>query len=396
MLNLCIVAFLGCILRYKIVFSLPFLDQKHILHAHSHFAFSGWITMTLMSLLVDYLHQNGQPHAFSKYKSLLIGNALAAYGMLLSFPFQGYGLFSIAFSTLSIVVSYFFMVIFWRDLQRIRRKDSIHFWFKAALVFQSVSSLGAFTLAFLMANHINHQNWYLSAVYFFLHFQYNGWFFFACMGLFLSYLRNLGIPISETRNIFLLFVLAAIPAYYLSALWMPMYRAVYILVVLSAAAQVIAFFLLVQFLFRFRKTLSIKKNKTGYILMILSCTALCIKLLLQLGSTHPALSQLAFGFRPIVIAYLHLVLLGVITLFLLGYISLHVFPIVHTVARKGILLFTAGILLNELVLMIQGIAGISYEAVPYTNELLLIIAIVLFSAAVLMFTGCMKTRTSLR
>ncbi|HNF72304.1 MAG TPA: hypothetical protein PLP34_07820, partial [Chitinophagaceae bacterium] len=325
MLNLCIVAFLGCILRYKIVFSLPFLDQKHILHAHSHFAFSGWITMTLMSLLVDYLHQNGQPHAFSKYKSLLIGNALAAYGMLLSFPFQGYGLFSIAFSTLSIVVSYFFMVIFWRDLQRIRRKDSIHFWFKAALVFQSVSSLGAFTLAFLMANHINHQNWYLSAVYFFLHFQYNGWFFFACMGLFLSYLRNLGIPISETRNIFLLFVLAAIPAYYLSALWMPMYRAVYILVVLSAAAQVIAFFLLVQFLFRFRKTLSIKKNKTGYILMILSCTALCIKLLLQLGSTHPALSQLAFGFRPIVIAYLHLVLLGVITLFLLGYISLHVF-----------------------------------------------------------------------
>ena len=41
--NLMLVAFLGMILRYKILFSLPFLDQKHLLHAHSHFAFSGWV-----------------------------------------------------------------------------------------------------------------------------------------------------------------------------------------------------------------------------------------------------------------------------------------------------------------------------------------------------------------
>ena len=56
-----------------------------------------------------------------------------------------------------------------------------------------------------------------------------------------------------------------------------------------------------------------------YILLFVGF-ALSIKFLLQLGSTIPAISQLAFGFRPIVIAYLHLVLLAIITLFLLFYI----------------------------------------------------------------------------
>ena len=53
-----------------------------------------------------------------------------------------------------------------------------------------------------------------------------------------------------------------------------------------------------------------------YILLFVGF-ALSAKFLLQLGSTIPALSQLGFGFRPIVIAYLHLVLLAVISLFLL-------------------------------------------------------------------------------
>ncbi len=46
-INLLIVALLGVTLRYKIAFSLPFVDQKHLLHGHSHFAFAGWITQII-------------------------------------------------------------------------------------------------------------------------------------------------------------------------------------------------------------------------------------------------------------------------------------------------------------------------------------------------------------
>ena len=42
--NFCIVALIGVLMRYKIAYSLPFLDQKFLQHGHSHFAFYGWIT----------------------------------------------------------------------------------------------------------------------------------------------------------------------------------------------------------------------------------------------------------------------------------------------------------------------------------------------------------------
>jgi hypothetical protein len=89
---------------------------------------------------------------------------------------------------------------------------------------------------------------------------------------------------------------------------------------------------------------------------------------------------LAFGFRPIVIAYLHLVLLGVITLFLIGYIFSNKNMALQKPLLIGILVFAGGIFFNELILMLQGIASFSYNSIPYTNELLL-------CAALIMFTG---------
>jgi len=52
LINLCIVAFLGLLLRSKIVFAMPFLDYRYVLSAHSHFAFGGWVGLSLISLLI--------------------------------------------------------------------------------------------------------------------------------------------------------------------------------------------------------------------------------------------------------------------------------------------------------------------------------------------------------
>ena len=98
-LNLLIVALLGVALRYKIAFSLPIINQKHLLHGHSHFAFSGWITQILMVLMIHQFSQKSKQDYFKKFNYLLWGNLITAYGMLISFPLQGYGLFSISFST---------------------------------------------------------------------------------------------------------------------------------------------------------------------------------------------------------------------------------------------------------------------------------------------------------
>ena len=112
------------------------------------------------------------------------------------------------------------------------------------------------------------------------------------------------------------------------------------------------------------------------------------KFLLQGLSAIPSLGNLAFGFRPIVIGYLHLVLLGFVTLFLLGYLVqqqwLYAFSKLQV---TGMVIFTFGVIINEVLLMIQGIASIDYTSLPLVNYFLLGAAIMLFSGLLLFFTG---------
>mgnify|MGYP001796781573 CR=1 FL=1 len=70
LINLLFVAAIGVVLRYKILFALPFVDQKHLLHVHSHFAFAGWITQALLTLLVAYLDTQHSGKAFNNYRRL--------------------------------------------------------------------------------------------------------------------------------------------------------------------------------------------------------------------------------------------------------------------------------------------------------------------------------------
>lgn len=375
-INLLIVALLGVIMRYKIVYPLPFIEQKKFLHAHSHFAFAGWITQALMILLVAYLARQRGDAVLKKYKWILVVNLLSAYGMLFTFSFEGYGLYSIIFSTLSIFVSYVFAVMYWRDLNALHEKNTSHLWFKAAVLFNAVSSLGAFALAAMMATKTIHQNWYIEAQYFFLHFQYNGWFFFACMGLFTDKLFRFGVAQKNLKTIFWLFALACVPAYILSVLWLPLPVWAYIIVVLSALSQSVGWVVMIKLIFKNAAFIHTLPTAAKW-LFFFSAVALGIKLLLQLGSTIPYLSHLAFGFRPIVIAYLHLVLLAVITLFIIGYVIADNYVVLNKKMCAGVFVFTAGIILNEVVLMIQGISDINYINIPYTNEMLLVISLIM-------------------
>lgn len=388
--NLLLVACIGLILRYKITFSLPFIDQKHLLHAHSHFAFSGWISQALMAFMIDYASRQKKVDLFPKYSWLLYMNLFTAYGMLLSFPFQGYGLFSISFSTLSILNGWVFAILFWKELNSIAKKTIVNNWFKAALLFNAISSLGAFSLAALMANQIIHQNWYLLSIYFFLHFQYNGWFFFACIGLFLEKVLTAMPYIKKQQQVFWLFAGCCAPAYFLSALWLPMPSWVYFFIVLSSILQMYAWILLLKQILPKKKGLVTQYSSLAYWILLFSGIALTVKLLLQAVSTIPLLSNLAFGFRPIVIAYLHLILLGVITLFLISnFLSLKIIQVTKLILA-GIGLFVFGIIFNEFLLMVQGISAILEQSIGFINELLLFAAAILFTGMLLLNLGIKK------
>lgn len=379
LLSLGVVALLGVTLRYKIAFSLPFIDQRNLHHGHSHFAFAGWISQAIMILFVYYLYKNKQEGLVKRYKWILFANLVVSYGMLISFSLQGYAFISILFSTLSVFVSYIFAILFWKDLNKLNLDRNSHLWFKASLLFNVISSLGPFFLAFMKANHIIDQKKYLVAEYFYLHFQYNGWFLFACIGLFVFKLTELIGEEKSLKNIFWIFAISFVPCFFLSALWLPIHNLIYLLVVVAAMLQMVGWVWLIRIVRKNISKLKSEISKPAKWLMSLAAISMSIKLILQLGSTYPALSQLAFGFRPIIIGYLHLVFLALISVFILGYIIAEKLIVINQSIIVGIVIFVSGIFINEILLMFQGVYALATERLPYINELLLLAAIIMFT-----------------
>lgn len=379
LLNFCLVAFAGVVLRYKINFPLPSINQKHLLHAHSHFAFVGWVTLVLMVLMVQYLKTHQVETGYRKYYWMLLVNCISAYGMLVSFALEGYAMYSIFFSILSIIVSYFYIYYLWCDLNKVKDDSYAPKWFKVSLVIWAISSLGAFALAFLMINKFTVLDYYLSATYFFLHFQYNGWFLFVCFGLLFSWLNKAGILKSRIISKKLLFIMAITvgPSFILSIIWLTLPPVLYWIGVASGVIQLLIIYYFVRLFPLIKKKL--RNTLSGYarVLWAIASGAFILKIILQLLSVSPSLSQLAFGYRPVLIGYLHLSFLCIISFFVIGYLDQLLRTFQQSISRAGVIIFIFGVLLQEFVLALQGLEAIEFESLPYADFILFASAIII-------------------
>lgn len=383
LINLLIVASLGVLMRYKIGFDFPYFSQKNIQHAHSHFAFAGWITHTLYLLMIHFVLKQNSLLQTKNYKRIIIANLICSYGMLFSFSYQNYSPLSIVFSTITIIIACFFTYFYFKDLKKINNSNPSKPWFKAALWFNIISSVGTFYLAYMMATLNFNESWYLASIYFYLHFQYNGFFIFSCLGLFFSECHEIFPQFKYDKVFFKLFYMSFVPAYFLSTLWAKLPFWLYIIVVIAAFTQVFAWVKIVKSINTALKLGDVRLNKFQTYLFLFVGIAFTIKLILQLGSTIPAVSNLAFGFRPIVIAYLHLVLLAVISIFILSFLYNFELILVNKQTTFAFSVFLIGVFLNELVLGIQGVAAFSYIVVKYVNETLFGISLILLLGTIL-------------
>ncbi|MBX7051670.1 MAG: hypothetical protein K1X54_06520 [Flavobacteriales bacterium] len=387
LLNLALLAIVGFILRYKIVFSLPWVDQKHLLHAHSHFAFSGWIAQALMVMIAHVSGAFSDQQHERTFKRLLYTNLIAAYGMLIAFTIQGYGAVSITFSTLAIVVLIYYTIYYFKTSDKLFRKSPPGELISAGLCFGILSSLGAFALGFMMMMKMSDERLYLIAIYFFLHFQYNGFFLLTCIGIFLRLLHNAGIQFSQLVMMCRLLIISVIPAFFLSVLWLKLPALLYTIIVCSAILQAYVLGLMIYSGFRQRQLLRTTFQPATQTILTLATLALIIKLALQLGSTIPALSTWAYGYRPIIIGYLHLVLLGIITLSMIAAAIHWQWIPIHPITRSGLILFISGLILNELGLLVQGISAIVLFDATSVGYWLLFAAFLMMTGILTMWIG---------
>lgn len=378
--NLLIVAGLGLLMRLNILFSLPWIDQRFTLHAHSHFAFSGWVSQALMLNVALVVTGKGFAEKLSpRYGRLLAFNLFCSYGMLVSFFIQGYGVVSIFFSTLSVLVSFIFYAFCRRDVAAGQRKQLWWKYINLALVFGMLSTCGTFSLAYTMVSQPANIELRLASVYFYLHFQYNGWFFFACMGLLHHWLANRSIILPAGKTTLALLAVCAVLTYLLSINWMPFPGYLHAFTGLTAVVQLCAWGLFMAGVRNVRRRIGSEVSGTARLLLSAVLLAASIKFILQTASSVPYIATLAFGFRPLVIAYLHLVLLGMISLFLISWFCQHQAVSLGTFGYKGLWIFVSGVILNEVFLMVQGISALSGIYIPAMPEALAIAGLMAFS-----------------
>jgi hypothetical protein len=358
LINLCIVALLGFTLRSKILFSIPFVDFRNVESAHSHFAFSGWVGLALTVLFIyDLL-----PPALSQrkiYQWILSAIELSSIGMALLFPFYGYNAATIFFSSLYIVAMLVFVPVFIRDILRTSASRPVKLLTVSSLASLVLSFSGTAGLIYIIVAHKGGSLLYRDSIYTFLHFQYNGFFTLAIFSLFL---HQLFISNGPTRKAWLFSVFLAasvVPGLFLSLLWHNR-DLFYLLGALGCLCILVS---LVFFAGVFQKARGLRLFRSPFAkgLWMLSCLSFFLKMILQVGTILPQLGNAVYGDRPLIIGFLHLVFLGFVSFYILSVlIESGYFTNRGKLLRLPFWIFGSGIILNELLLMLQGL-GILFK-----------------------------------
>lgn len=371
-------AAIGLFLRWQFIHPTPGIRYTWFLHGHSHIMFLGWILNVLYLSFVEFHFPEKDQAACLKFFKVLLALVMA---MMISFPLQGYGTYSIIFSTIHTVAVMIFIVIL---LKRSKKNVAISVWMaRIAWVFFFISTAGPFSLGYLMANGMGQTVWYNFSIYYYLHFQYNGFFLFGILSLFYHLLehKSISFDTGKARQFSLWMAIACVPAYALSVLFAKPGMLFNAIGAAAALLQLFALFLFLRQLKSIRREIALKFNATVLSLMIVALFALVLKSFLQLFSAHPDIAQLAYQLRPVVIAYLHLVMVGTATFFLLAW-YLERGLVKESISKLALTLLLAGFLGSETCLVVSpwwsSIAPGGTSSAP---------ALFVFSG--LMFTGSM-------
>jgi hypothetical protein len=365
--NLIIVSLLGVLLRAYPFFDMVLLPYKNVLHGHSHFAFGGWVMPAILTLLLRCFPQVEKAVSYHHWRNIAALLLLSAYGMLIAFPLQGYGAVSICFSSLSIITGYYLAVVTWKAIRTLPVSSSLRF-LKWGLFYYILSSVGPVATGPLIAMGKSGSTLYFDAIYFYLHFQYNGWFVFVVMAFIYQYFENIGLKNTGVR-VFQLLNLACIPTFFLSVLWNQPSVLFNIIGGVSAALQLYAGWLFAKDVAR-----SGFENKMIRRLIYFFLAAFVIKLILQVLSAIPVIAIMAYQYRNFVIGYLHLVLVGCISLFLIVWMIRSFEIKLKTQLWLGLGVFIFAFICSEFLIVALPLATIAGYAIQSYSLLLLFIS----------------------
>lgn len=382
-----LISIIGTILRLMAIADLPF-NYKFLLHTHSHIAFLGWVYTALFAAFISSFLTTEQQNNKSYKRQFILAQA-ATIGMLFSFPIQGYGAVSITFSTLHILIYYWFAAKFLKDVkQNVFISNTVRNFIKAAFLFMIISSFGPFSLGPIMLKTGQGSDLYFNAIYFYLHFQYNGWFTFSIFALLfhLFEIKQIHYNKQYAKLFFCFLFIACIPSYFLSILWTQPSSTFYLIGIVSATLQLIALIYFILLVLALKSKITKTVFAWSKFLALLVLLSFSLKIILQLFSAFPYFADLAYKLHDLIIAYLHLVLIGFVTFFLMAYFIERNLLKLNGYTKTGLAFLLLGFFAIELILVAQSsLFWLQSGSLPYYSYLLVSASLITIIAAVLIF-----------
>lgn len=389
--NLTVVALFGLLMRSKIIFSIPFLDYRNLLNAHSYLALSGWVGLALFALLIYEV----LPARLSQkrvYRYLLCAFQFTALGMGFSFPFVGYHPASVFFITLYFVVAVVFAIVFSRDLRKAALQPVVRWLSFGAVASLLLSTSLPLGLAYITLTKSGNSLLYRDLAYTFLHLQYNGFFTLSIFSIFFSWCHKKNIPLPPSTNKFSIFLLLSVaPSSFLALLWHNL-AVFYILAAVGCLLIIVSLSYFIPTL-RYILRQPFFQYPLARILWMACLISFVLKMILTTGTLDPDLGKAVYGARPIIIGFLHLVFLAFVSFFILSLcIEQDYFTRKNGVTKYPFYLFGAGVAATELLLMMQGLAVIFHTNNPFFNAGLWAGALLLFVGACTLMTTFYRAR----
>lgn len=364
------------------------LNYNNILHAHSHMAILGWtflaVFIIFLALIWKQLHN--KRHAIILVTVIFI----VTIGMFIAFLYQGYATYSIIFSTAHIFVEYWMIIFIFKELKRNNTIPHVSkLFFKGGLITLAVSSIGPFGLGALAANQLRDTPFFEMAIYFYLHFQYNGWLYLMLIGAcsFILIKKGFHLHLKLLSLSFWIYIIALFPGVFLSLLWYDFGAIGTPLAIIGAIGQLIGVLLFCFVMYQQRHVFRTTFSGGIRFSLIAAFSLLFIKAIMELGLLSPSLAAIVYDTRNVVIGYLHLTLLGFISMFILALFQITgIISPTRKMTMIGISTFFIGFLLNEAILFLSGLVSwLDVGRLPLEANLLLVASILLFIGILLVW-----------
>ena len=367
-----IVVCLGIFLRSAAVVDYPFgFTYRYIVHAHSHLAILGFVYTLLLALLIrTFVPFTAEIE--KKYKRLFYITQFSVLGMLFSFPFQGYGAVSISFSSVFIICSYYFARFY------LKYSENNPF-VRMGIFYLVLSSIGIWLMPVTIVKYGKFSDMYMSAIAFFLHFQYNGWMLSSLMGLLVERYKWAQLYPKLLKNIFILFQAGIIGTLFISWVGYFSYPMYYVIGAISLGLWLAALIIIAY--------LYIKEKQKSYLTTVF-ISFFILKVLVMSMGVIPPLTEKLFGNTDLLVSYLHFNFLGVVTIGMLLFLSE-----VLTIKRIWVYIYLLFFLLTESLITYKGGAILfQYPLIAHFQEYLLAATVLFILPAIGWLVAVIKNK----